>query len=88
MLTGKFFLECSSYFSIIHRIVLYIVVKFQPPNYNTFRNMNYFLGFLVQSGQTESDAYEPTVQNAQVGSKMQRDVGNEHTFKLASVRYT
>ncbi len=54
----------------MHVIVLYIVVKFQPANSNTFRDMNYFLGFLVQSGQTESDAYEPTVQYAQVGSKI------------------
>ncbi len=38
-------------------------------------HMNYFLLFLVQSGQTdgqtESDAYEPTVKFAQVGPKMQ-----------------
>ncbi len=36
--------------------------------------MNYCPVFLVQSGQTdrrtESDAYEPTVQSAQVGSKI------------------
>ena len=37
MLTGKTFLECSSYFSIMHLIVLYIVA-------------NYFLGFFVKSG--------------------------------------
>ncbi len=38
-----------------------------------FWDMNYFLLFSVKSrqtdGQTESDAYEPTVQCAQVGSK-------------------
>ncbi len=48
------------------------MAKFQIPTSNTFRDMNYFLLFLVQSGQmdrqTESDAYEPTVQFAQVGS--------------------
>ncbi len=40
--------------------------------------MNYFPQFLVKSGQTdvrmdrqtESDAYEPTVQYAQIGSKI------------------
>ncbi len=39
--------------------------------YFTFQDMNYFLVnyFLVQTDrQTESDAYEPTVQYAQVGS--------------------
>ena len=45
------------------------------PTPNTCRDRNYFLLFLVQSGQTdgqtESDAYEPTVQFAQVGSKRQ-----------------
>ena len=57
-----------------------IVCKFQAPNYDTFWDMNYFLQFLVQSNfgpvqttddrqQTESDAYEPIVQIAQVGSK-------------------
>ncbi len=60
--------------------MLYIVYKFQPPNYATFWNMNYFLWFLVQSifgpvqttddrQQTQRDAYEPIVQIAQVGSK-------------------
>ncbi len=50
---------------------------FHIASYYTFRDMNYFLPFLVQYGvqsteyrvQTESDAYEPTVQVAQVGSK-------------------
>ncbi len=36
-------------------------------------------------GQTESDAYEPTVQNAQVGSKMQLDVGSEPNLWFAPV---
>ena len=40
--------------------------------------MNYCSGISVKSRQTdrrtESDAYEPTVQYAQVGSKMQLDV--------------
>ncbi len=42
------------------------MVKFQVPNSITFRDMNYYP---VTDGQTESDAYEPTVQYAQVGSK-------------------
>ena len=56
----------------------YIVVKYQVPVSNTFWDMNYYLRLLVQSRQTtdnrqtESDAYEPTVQVAQVGSKMGR----------------
>ena len=62
---------------MMYLIVLYILVKFQFPNYNTFRDMNYFLQlFSMTFGpvrttdrQTESDAYEPTVQTAQVGSK-------------------
>ena len=62
---------------------LYIVVKFQISSYNTFWDMNFFpVWFLVQSRQTdrqtdrqtESDAYEPTVQIAQVGSKMMEDL--------------
>ena len=60
----------------------YIVTKFQTSAYNTFRDMNYFLVTFGQvqtpDRQTESDAYEPTVQDAQVGSKMQLDVGNEY----------
>ncbi len=56
--------------------MFYIVVKFHPPNYNTFWGMNYFLRLLVQSRrQTESDAYEPTVQIAQVGSKTEACIG-------------
>ena len=55
--------------SPVMRLVMYYnVVKFRIPNYNTFRDMNY-----CPVGQTdrrtESDAYEPTVQSAQVGSK-------------------
>ncbi len=47
----------------------YIVAKFCISSYYTFGDMNYFLLFAVQYRQTESDAYEPTVQLAQVGSK-------------------
>ncbi len=54
---------------------MYIVVKFQVPNPNTSCDMNYFPPFIFHHswsspdyGQTESDAYEPTVQLAQVGS--------------------
>ena len=51
------------------------MAKFQIHNYNTFRDMNYYP---VTDGRTdrrtdrrtESDAYEPTVQLAQVGSKI------------------
>ena len=50
------------------------MLKFQTPKSNIFRDMNYFLVTFgkVQTPdrQTESDAYEPTVQLAQVGSKM------------------
>ncbi len=52
------------------------MAKFRIASYYTFRDMNYFLLFFgpVQSTeyrvQTESDAYEPTVQLAQVGSKI------------------
>ena len=45
--------------------------------------MNYFLVnyFLVQTDrQTESDAYEPTVQVAQVGSKVAQVGSKIHTF--------
>ena len=43
------------------------VAKFQTPSYNTFWDMNYCL---VQTDRRmESDAYEPTVHIAQVGSK-------------------
>ncbi len=61
----------------------YTVAKFQVAsyyflNYELLSGMNYYpVWFLVKStqtdgqtdGQTESDAYEPIVQNAQVGSK-------------------
>ncbi len=74
----KLFLECSQYFSRMRLVVFYNVVEFQRPNCNTFWDMNYYpVWILVKSGQTdgrtdrrtESDAYEPTVQSAQVGSK-------------------
>ena len=68
---------------VVHLVVFYNVVKFRSPNCNTFRDMNYCpVSIIVQSeiGQvrtdkrtdrrTESDAYEPTVQSARVGSKM------------------
>ena len=55
----------------MHLSVLYNVGKFQSPSSNTFQDMNYFLVIFgpVQSTdrQTESDAYEPTMQSAQVG---------------------
>ena len=50
-------------------------LKFQGPSSNTFGDTNFFLVIFgpVQTTddrqQTESDAYEPTVQSAQVGSK-------------------
>ncbi len=41
---------------------------FQVPNSVTFRDMNYYpVTDGRTDGQTESDAYEPTVQYAQVG---------------------
>ncbi len=44
----EIFLECSSYFSRMHPNILYIVVQFQIPTYNTFQEINYFLvWFLV-----------------------------------------
>ncbi len=49
--------------------MLYIVVKYQTPTYNTFWDMNYCLAWQTDR-QTESDAYEPTVQYVQVGSKI------------------
>ncbi len=73
-LLEEFFLECSWYFSRMSLFALYIVVRFQTTNYNTFRDMNYYVPIIFQSRQTdrqtESDAYEPIVQVAQVGSKM------------------
>ena len=46
----KFFSECSEYFSRMHLIVFYNVVKFQHPNCNTFRDMNYCpVWIIVQS---------------------------------------
>ncbi len=46
------------------------MVKFQIPNSITFRGMNYYpVTDRRTDGQTESDAYEPTVQYAKVGSK-------------------
>ena len=72
--------------------VFYNVVKFQTPNCNTFRDMIYCpVWILVQSGQTtdrqtdrrtESDAYEPTVQNAQVGSKNEFGMGFKFTVHI------
>ncbi len=44
------FLECSSYFSLMHLIVLYNVGKFHSPSSNTFWDMNYYpVWFLVKS---------------------------------------
>ncbi len=60
----------------MHLTLVCNVWKFNSPSSNTFRDMNYFLvWFLVQSRlqteyrQTDGDAYEPTVQIAQVGPK-------------------
>ncbi len=53
------------------------VAKFHSARYNTSLDMNYFLPFRsspdyrqTTDRQTESDVYEPTVQLAQVGSKI------------------
>ena len=60
----------------LHMLTLAFDLRPWPLPLNTFWYMNYFLRLLVQSiwqttdrRQTESDAYEPTVQIAQVGSK-------------------
>ena len=46
------------------------MVKFQVPNSIISRDMNYYpVTDRRTDRQTESDAYEPTVQYAQVGSK-------------------
>ncbi len=48
--TQKNLRECNGYFSSMPHDMLDIVVKFQPPSYNTFWDMIFFLvGFLVQS---------------------------------------
>ncbi len=48
------------------------MAKFQIHSYNTFRDMNYYpVTDGRTDGQTESDAYVPTVQYAQVGLKNQ-----------------
>ena len=39
----KFFSEYSWHFSRMYFYMTYIVVKFQTPGYNAFRNMNFFL---------------------------------------------
>ncbi len=39
--------------------------------------MNYYLRIIFQSRQTESDAYETTVQVAQVGSKTQTETDRQ-----------
>ena len=79
MLVRKIFLECSWYFSRMHLYVLYIVMKFQAPSYNTFWDINFFLvWFLVQSHtdrQTQSDAYEPTVHMQRWAQKMWKRIG-------------
>ncbi len=81
----EFFLQCSLYFSMMHLIVLYIVAKFQLPNSNTLRDMNYCLWFLVQSGlQTESGAYEPTVPNSTGGLKKL----NRHFFFSSGIIFS
>ncbi len=50
------------------------MAKFQIHSYNSFRDMNYYPVTDGQTdGRTESDAYEPTMQYAQVGSKIIHD---------------
>ncbi len=46
------------------------MVKFQAPSRNTSRDKNYFLPCSPDYKQTESNAYQPIVQLAQVGSKI------------------
>ncbi len=47
------------------------MIKFQIPNSIIFQDINYYPVTDRQTdGRTESDAYEPTVQNVQVGSKI------------------
>ena len=56
---------------IIH---IHILTNFHIASYFTFGDMNYFPLLLVQYGvQTESEAYELTVQFAQVGSKKEKE---------------
>ena len=62
-----------------------IVITFQAPNYNIFWNMNYCLRFLVQSRQTESNAYEPTVQIVQVGSSLNAKIWKYTQYTEADV---
>ena len=82
----KMFLECNQYFSRMHLKVFYNVVQFQIPSYNTFRVMNFFpVRFLY--GQTQSDAYEPTVQSAQVGSKRVIDRKAQHVETTTDYRH-
>ncbi len=54
--------------------ILHIVVKFQAPSFYTFRDMNFFLVWIIvklhTDGQTESDAYEPTVHKRRWAQKV------------------
>ena len=58
------FLECSQ---VLVHTAGHVVMMLEL--LNTFRDMNYYP---VIDRRTESDAYEPTVQYAQVGSKIYR----------------
>ncbi len=54
---------------VIH---VHVLIKFHDPRSNRFQDMNYCPVTFgqVTDGQTEHDAYEPTVHGAQVGSKI------------------
>ncbi len=57
-----YYITCESSFKLL--------TKFQIATLYTFRDMNLILVWIFATdGQTQSDAYEPTVQVAQVGSK-------------------
>ncbi len=57
----------------MHPYMLYIVVKFQAPSSNSFRDMNFFLGQVTPRRQTESDVYEPTVLLHKWAQKVSQD---------------
>ena len=62
-----------------HKSSAYLSTTFQTPTYNTFWDMN---ECLVQTEwPTESDAYEPIVQYAQVGSIKTSLKGGKGSFE-------
>ncbi len=72
------------YFSYMHLWGLYTVAKFQIHIYSTFRDMNFYPVTVRRTdGRTESDAYESTVQYAQVGSKTTLDSHYAYTQMIA-----